>query len=318
MATDTFITTQLAVESTPADTFAVPQVSIGMPVYNGEPFISEALVSLLEQTFTNFELIISDNASTDGTESICRNYAAKDKRIRYVRQAENRGALANFQFVLDEALGEYFMWAAADDVWDSQWIAVLLPLAIKFQCLAFGRVAAIDSDGEPIPHQANNRSFNFQGPRLIRRLLYYLAPPFFGKANPIYGLLKKNMISHENFAILGSRTYGSDMLFLFNLLSDVEIRSAPSAALHKRIHPGCAGGFAVVKDKNRQSLFRRLMRAGRSLLVSQVKDYNSYSSISFPIERILFAIFLPAMIALYGLYMVGYFVSPKRSLLKKT
>lgn len=94
-----------------------PKVSIGMPVYNGEPFIREALDSLLAQTFTDFELIISDNASTDGTEAICREYAAKDARIQYVRQAANRGSTANFQFVLDEALGEYFMWAAADDEW---------------------------------------------------------------------------------------------------------------------------------------------------------------------------------------------------------
>ena len=124
MATDTFITTQLAVESTLADISAVPQVSIGMPVYNSEPFIQEALDSLLAQTFADFELIISDNASTDGTEAICRDYAAKDKRIRYVRQAENRGALANFQFVLDEAVGEYFMWAAADDRRTADFLAI--------------------------------------------------------------------------------------------------------------------------------------------------------------------------------------------------
>ncbi|WNC86000.1 glycosyltransferase family 2 protein [Thermosynechococcus sp. QKsg1] len=89
-------------------------LSIGMPVYNGAKFIREALDSLLAQTFTDFELIISDNASTDETEAICREYAAKDKRIRYVRQAQNLGAAANFKYVLDEARGEYFMWAAAD------------------------------------------------------------------------------------------------------------------------------------------------------------------------------------------------------------
>lgn len=99
-----------------------PKVSIGMPVYNGEPFIKEALDSLLTQTFTDFELIISDNASTDGTEAICREYAAKDKRIRYIRQTENRGATANFQFVLDEAVGEYFMWAAHDDRWTKDYL----------------------------------------------------------------------------------------------------------------------------------------------------------------------------------------------------
>ncbi len=93
----------------------IPRVSIGMPVYNGEKFIRDALDSLLAQTFSDFELIISDNASTDDTEAICRDYAAKDVRIRYVRQAENLGAAANFKFVLDEAVGEYFMWAAHDD-----------------------------------------------------------------------------------------------------------------------------------------------------------------------------------------------------------
>jgi glycosyltransferase involved in cell wall biosynthesis len=95
---------------------ATPQVSLGMPVYNGKAFIREALNSLLAQTFTDVELIISDNASTDETEIICREYADKDARIRYVRQAENRGAAANFQFVLNEAGGEYFMWVAADDL----------------------------------------------------------------------------------------------------------------------------------------------------------------------------------------------------------
>lgn len=98
-------------------TSCVPQVSIGMPVYNGEAFIREALDALLAQTFTDFELIISDNASTDGTEAICREYALRDKRVRYVRQAKNCGAIANFQFVLKEAVSEYFMWAAADDYW---------------------------------------------------------------------------------------------------------------------------------------------------------------------------------------------------------
>lgn len=95
---------------------AAPKVSIGMPVFNGEQFIRGALDSLLKQSFSDFELIISDNASTDGTERICREYAARDKRIRYVRQPTNLGAAANFKFVLDEARGEYFMWAADDDI----------------------------------------------------------------------------------------------------------------------------------------------------------------------------------------------------------
>lgn len=94
-----------------------PTVTIGMPVYNGEKYIAEAIDSLLSQTFTDFELIISDNASTDKTGLICREYANQDERITYIRHNKNRGALQNFQFVLDEAKGKYFMWAAHDDLW---------------------------------------------------------------------------------------------------------------------------------------------------------------------------------------------------------
>lgn len=94
---------------------SLPLVSIGMPVYNAERFLDEALDSLLAQTFTDYELIISDNASTDITESICRTYERNDTRIRYVRQPYNIGMLANFQFVLHQSVGKYFMWAAADD-----------------------------------------------------------------------------------------------------------------------------------------------------------------------------------------------------------
>lgn len=93
-----------------------PKVSIGIPVYNGGSFIRETLDSLLVQTFTDFELIISDNASTDETETICREYVEKDRRIRYVRQVNNLGAYPNFEFVLHEAVGEYFMWVASDDL----------------------------------------------------------------------------------------------------------------------------------------------------------------------------------------------------------
>lgn len=99
-----------------------PTVSIGMPVYNGEEYIRDALDALLQQAFTNFELIISDNASSDETESICREYAERDVRIHYFRQKENMGAAANFQFVLDHAQAGLFMWAAYDDKWEKNYL----------------------------------------------------------------------------------------------------------------------------------------------------------------------------------------------------
>ncbi len=94
-----------------------PRVSIGLPVYNGERYLAEALKSLLSQTFRDFELIISDNASTDRTERICRHYAAQDSRIRYYRNATNLGAAPNFNRTAELATGEYFQWACYDDLW---------------------------------------------------------------------------------------------------------------------------------------------------------------------------------------------------------
>jgi glycosyltransferase involved in cell wall biosynthesis len=93
-----------------------PKVTLGMPVYNGEKFLRKRLDSLLAQTFTDFELIISDNASTDSTQLICEEYAKKDVRIRYIRQKKNMGVTWNFNFVLQEAKTNYFAWIASDDV----------------------------------------------------------------------------------------------------------------------------------------------------------------------------------------------------------
>jgi glycosyltransferase involved in cell wall biosynthesis len=91
------------------------KVSIGLPVFNGERYLKEALDAILSQTFQDFELIISDNGSTDGTELICRDYASKDRRIRYERAQYTRGVTWNFRQVALRASGEYFLWVAADD-----------------------------------------------------------------------------------------------------------------------------------------------------------------------------------------------------------
>ena len=97
----------------------MPQVSIGMPVYNGENFIEQAIESLLRQTFGDFELIISDNASTDATASICERFAAQDARIRYLRANKNHGASWNHEVVIRAARAPLFKLAAHDDTCES-------------------------------------------------------------------------------------------------------------------------------------------------------------------------------------------------------
>jgi glycosyltransferase involved in cell wall biosynthesis len=92
-----------------------PRVSVALPVFNGDNYIAEALESILAQTYDNFEVIISDNGSTDRTEEICREYAERDPRVQYYRSDVNRGVYWNFRRALEPAQGDYFMWLAHDD-----------------------------------------------------------------------------------------------------------------------------------------------------------------------------------------------------------
>ncbi|MGH9248914.1 MAG: glycosyltransferase family 2 protein, partial [Acidimicrobiales bacterium] len=127
---------------------------IGLPVYNGERFLAEAVESILEQKFGDFALVISDNASTDGTEGIGRELAGRDPRVTYLRQAENRGAAWNFNYLALTAESPFFKWAAHDDL--------LLPAALD-RCmdelrrrpeavLSFTRRVKIDEHGEIVKH----------------------------------------------------------------------------------------------------------------------------------------------------------------------
>lgn len=101
-------------------------ISIGYAAHNGEQFIEKSLESLLSQSYKNFELIISNDASSDTTEKICIKFADKDNRIKYFKQAKNLGLVENFAFVLSQAGGEYFMWAAQDDWWNKDFITKLV------------------------------------------------------------------------------------------------------------------------------------------------------------------------------------------------
>ena len=134
----------------------VPRVSIGMPVYNAENYLGEAIESLLAQTFQDFELIISDNASTDRTEAICREYAARDPRIRYERQAENQGAARNFNHVFERARGPYFKWAAHDDLHSPTFLARCVEVLDRSPDVVWchPRSTHVGPDGKPLPETA--------------------------------------------------------------------------------------------------------------------------------------------------------------------
>lgn len=102
---------------------SAPLVSIGIPVFNGKADIEKAISNLLEQTYTNFEIVISDNGSTDGTYEIIHRLSRINSRIRIFRSELNRGSIWNFNKVFEESVGKYFMWAAHDDTHDPSFVA---------------------------------------------------------------------------------------------------------------------------------------------------------------------------------------------------
>ena len=191
-----------------------PSISVGMPVYNGEPYIEEAIQSILRQTYEDFELIISDNASTDRTGQICRDYASQDIRIFYSRNKENLGAAKNYNRVFRLASGHYFRWFNADDVsapeLHERCIQVLD--ANPDAALCYGKTAIIDGKGKITEHYEDN--LDLQQERAIDRFLAFFESV--GFTNIIYGLMRTSMMAHT--MLFGNGRYpAADVNFMAEL-----------------------------------------------------------------------------------------------------
>jgi glycosyltransferase involved in cell wall biosynthesis len=143
----------------------VPRLSVGLPVYNGESYVAESIEALLGQTFADFELIISDNASTDGTGDICRQYEKTDSRVSYFRQPRNVGLAPNHNFCVEHARGELFKWAANDDLYARDLLERCVAALDENPqvVLAHSLTAMIDSDGKIF--QANAYPLATSAPR---------------------------------------------------------------------------------------------------------------------------------------------------------
>jgi glycosyltransferase involved in cell wall biosynthesis len=138
-----------------------PRLSIGMPVYNAQAFLAQALDALLKQTFEDFEVIICDNASVDGTEVICRDYTGRDPRVRYFRNATNLGAIANFNRAFELSSAPLFKWAAHDDLHRTTYLESCVQLLDEdpTAVLAHSATAFIGEDGQEFPFDAATTSY---------------------------------------------------------------------------------------------------------------------------------------------------------------
>ena len=142
------------------------KVCIGLPVFNGENYLTAALDSILDQTFTDFELVISDNASTDRTADICREYAAKDQRIQYHRNSKNIGGPRNFNQLFEQCESEFFKWAHHDDVLAPNFLARCVEVleSDPSVILVHSKTARIDDEGKVVGAYDHNMRVDAKDP----------------------------------------------------------------------------------------------------------------------------------------------------------
>ena len=182
-----------------------------MPVYNEDKYIASSIDSILNQDYSNIELIICDNASSDKTEEICRQYQKNDDRIQYYRNTHNIGAIANFQKSLNYANGKYFMFAGGHDKWSLNYISTNL---IKLKnspnsVLSYGATEWIDEEGLALNTQS--AAYDTRGLDPVTR---YLLSIWGGTWSPVYGLIRVESLRKVR---LNTPTIGSDIIMLSEL-----------------------------------------------------------------------------------------------------
>jgi len=207
-------------------------VSIGLPVYNGAPFLAETLDSILAQTHEEFELAVSDNGSTDETEEICREYARRDPRLRYLRRDVNRGAAWNYNSLLPETTGAYFKWAAHDDLLAPTYLERCVEVMRRLPTVSvvYPRTRWIDEDGNLGDEVA--RDVDLREPTPHGRLAS-LAKSFV-LGNSAFGLMRRDMLERTN--LLGAFP-SADFVMLAELALQGEIHQLPETLFFRRNHP---------------------------------------------------------------------------------
>lgn len=208
----------------------VPRVSIAVPVYNGAALLRETLDSLVAQTFRDLELIICDNASTDDTERICRDYAARDPRVRYVRNPTNIGVDRNFNLGFELARGAYFKWAPADDLnaptLVERCVAVLdaRPEAV----LAYPQTRLIDEHGATLRDWDDEMDIQQAAPHA--RLAHFLWHT--EMCNVAFGVIRADVVKRT---LLYGSFSNSDVPFLAELVLHGTFVEVPERLFYRRM-----------------------------------------------------------------------------------
>lgn len=213
-----------------SDRQPAPKVSLGLPVYNGANFLRHALESLAGQTLRDLEIVISDNASTDETEAICREFAARDPRIRYIRQERNIGAGPNYNYVYHQSRGRYFKWAAHDDYMDPEAIALCAAAldADPAAVLCHPRLVDVDEHGKFLAEF--DRGVTGSGPVVER---FFQVIQMDHNCAEVFGLTRRDALDRTGLI----RDYtDSDRTLLGELALQGLLRQVDGASFYRRIH----------------------------------------------------------------------------------
>jgi glycosyltransferase involved in cell wall biosynthesis len=206
-----------------------PLVSIGLPVLNEESYLRQTIKALLAQDYENFELIISDNASTDRTAAICREFSERDSRVNYHRHQTNVGGVKNFNGVFELATGKYFMWAGGHDLWGPTFIsrAVSVLESDPEVVLVFARAMLIDIHGNHLSGMADDLDTRALSPlRRYLKLIWNLQ-----SCNIIHGLMRANDLRQS---VMLSYAWGSDIILLTDLSLRGEFAEIPETLFYRR------------------------------------------------------------------------------------
>ena len=226
----------------------MPKVFIGMTAYNGERFIKEAIDSLLNQSYSDFILFISDDASTDHTAEICLEYAKKDKRVVYKKQENNIGMFPNFKFVIGEADAAYFMWAEQDDLWDREYIQTCVDIIEKRNVdVAMTVVADVDSYGRN-KRELKDMAVLSGSPGIIQVAKYVLQPEVLGKCNLMYAFFKTEVIKKVWEIYPMRKEWGTDYHFVLAIISRFSVYIDDRVFFKKRLG-GTTSPDALKEDK---------------------------------------------------------------------
>jgi glycosyltransferase involved in cell wall biosynthesis len=225
----------------------MPRVSIAVPAYNCEKYIAQSLTSLLAQTYTDFELVISDNASTDRTEQICREFAERDARVRYVRRTENIGGPGNFRYVFSLCSGEYHKWSTADDYWDPTFLARSVRVLDERHdvVLCYPKTQLIDMEGNFLSAYEDNLHLTSDSP--VERFLGLFS--LLGLCNAHLGLIRRDAMAKTR--LIGAE-FNSDTHFLAELALYGKFWLLPDRLFFRRMHPASSSWDRSSADHQRE------------------------------------------------------------------